>query len=213
MNPLILPILALGGLGVLLLRRGAGPGGARRLPLSAFQRGMIIGDSHSEASWTFGGRLGEFLDSKGLETRVVGKRGWTVFRYLSTDTLRGQLEAHRPDFLIVALGANDQVQPHRADDYQDMVRRVTEIAKEAGVKRLVWFGPSKSDGPEAHRMESRRFVAGLQRDALRQPGPEGLHIEWIDSMPMTADLPTRDGVHMRRPEYLEWSRRAQSALT
>ena len=231
MNPIILPIIALGGLGFFLLRReGAGPepGGVvrshagrespvlralRRQPVSGFRRGMVVGDSHSEADWTFGGRMGEFLRAQGLEARVVGNRGWSVARYLSSGTLERELQSFRPDFLIVALGANDQVRPSGADDYQDRVRRVGELAKGWGVKRLVWFGPSKSEGSQAHRMEGRRFVAGLQKAALEHPALHAMDVRWFDSIPLTADLPTRDGVHMRRPEYLEWSRRAQALLT
>jgi len=210
MNPIILLPLALAGIGLYLLRPDAAAGPR---PVSSFSRGMVVGDSHSEASWTFGGRMGEFLQGRGLQAKVVGNRGWGVGRYLGSPVLDRELGGFRPDLLVVALGANDQVAPHQVDDYRNRLRRFLEKAKAAGVQEVIWFGPSKSEGAQAHRMPTRVRVAETQRDFFRSHGVPGLTVRWIDTLGMTADLATRDGVHYRQPEYLEWSRRAQRSLT
>ena len=209
MNPFIIPILLLGGAGLFLLRKGGTPGVR---PISSFSRGMVVGDSHSEASWTFGGRMGEFLQSQGVPAHVVGNRGWSVARYLGTPVLDQELARFRPDLLIVALGANDQVGPRQVDDYQNMLRRFLEKAQRAGVQEVIWFGPSKSEGAQAHRMPTRVRVAETQRDFFRSHGVPGLTVRWIDSLALTSDLPTRDGVHMAHREYGIWANRAQQTL-
>ena len=140
MNPFLLPIVALGGLGLFFLSRQQ-----KGTDLSKYSRAMVVGDSHSEADWTFGGRMGQFLKGRGIQTKVVGNRGWSVSRYLQTGRLDEELRQSRPQLLLVALGANDQVSPSQVTDYQDKLRRFLQKARSWEVKEVVWFGPSKSE--------------------------------------------------------------------
>jgi lysophospholipase L1-like esterase len=39
-----------------------------------------------------------------------------------------------------------------------------------------------------------------------------LNVTWHDSLPLTYDLPTRDGVHYRAAEYAVWANRAESLI-
>jgi lysophospholipase L1-like esterase len=54
---------------------------------------------------------------------------------------------------------------------------------------------------------ARRRIADYQRDTLPSLG-----VEWHDSMSMTADLPTRDGVHYRSAQYATWAERAMPLI-
>lgn len=211
MNPLILPLLASAILGFALLKKG-GPSAS-----APHRRALVIGDSHSEAPWTFGGRINAMLQGRGLISDVEGNRGWSVRRYLNTGALISALTKQRPDLLVVALGANDQVSDAQSDSYKRSLREFLNYARGAGVREVVWFGPSKSEGSQAHRMPTRRRVARLQMEVLRDPQTKNLYrpmkISWVDSMPLTADLPTRDGVHMGPSEYQTPASRAAPSLS
>ncbi len=211
MNPLLLPLLASAILGFALLRKEGSS------PAAPYRRALVIGDSHSEAPWTFGGRVNAMLQARGLSSDIEGNRGWSVRRYLDTGTLASTLAKQKPDLLVVALGANDQVSDAQSDSYKRSLREFLNYARGAGVREVVWFGPSKSEGSQEHRMPTRRRVARLQMEVLRDTRTKDLYrpmkISWVDSMPLTADLPTRDGVHMGPSEYQSWAARAAPYLS
>ncbi len=167
-----------------------------------YKRALVVGDSHSEASWTLGGKLKAKLKAAGLTSEVVGNRGKGVPWYLSSGTLSAELSSFRPDLLVVALGANDAGQYNEAG-YKAALTEFVQTADSAGVQHIIWLGPSKSEGTLAHKMADRQQIAAWQQQALPPLG-----VEWHDSMPMTLDLNTHDGVHYREAEYAVWAARA-----
>ena len=199
MHPGILIGLGALALAVALIPRGGG------LTVPAYHRGLVVGDSHSEAAWTFGGRLGIKLQEAGMSATVAGNRGKTVKWYVDTGELERQLAAAQPELLVVALGANDMAR--NESNYKDYLQRFVGLAKAAGVRKIIWFGPSKSEREKAHLMPNRDKIAKWQSEMLPT-----LNVEWHDSMPLTYDLPTRDGVHYRSAEYGVWSDRAAQLI-
>jgi len=225
------------GLGAAALLTFALTRGESAAEVVTYQRGMVIGDSHSRPSWGFGGRLGKMLNDAGIPTQIVahGGRGapWFVSgRYPAllprpgrgSNTLKEALADFHPDLLIVALGANDALLgivdgyshsgehklapfPQRQEQYLAVLAEFVQIAKDAGVRKIIWFGPSKSEGEKAHLMPNRDKIAKWQAEMLPT-----LNVEWHDSMPLTYDLPTRDGVHYRSAEYGVWSDRAAQLI-
>ena len=169
-------------------------------------RGLVVGDSHSEASWTLGGQLKDKLQAAGLTSRVVGNRGKGVPWYLSSGTLSSELKSFQPDLLVVALGANDAGQ-YNESGYKAALTEFVQTAKGNGVKQIIWLGPSKSEGSLSHKMPARQQIAAWQQETLPPLG-----VEWHDSMPMTLDLDTRDGVHYKQSEYAIWAARAGEVI-
>ena len=171
-----------------------------------FSRALVVGDSHSEASWTLGGQLKDKLQAAGLTSKVVGNRGKGVPWYLSTGTLSSELGSFRPDLLVVALGANDAGQ-YNEPGYKAALTEFVQTADSSGVQHIIWLGPSKSEGSLSHKMPARQQIAAWQQETLPPLG-----VEWHDSMPMTLDLTTRDGVHYREAEYAVWAARAGEVI-
>ena len=186
--------------------------GTALLLFTVFQRKkhsriLWIGDSHSEASWTLGGQTVTGLQQRGFESvKRVAHRGKGVHWYNNTGTLSREIAQFQPDLLIVLLGGNDAGQATEAE-YARALQGFVATAKNGGVKRIIWFGPPRSDGPLAHKQPARQQIADWQRHYLGELG-----VEWTDSMDLTQDLPTRDGVHYSQPEYSVWSARALEVL-
>jgi lysophospholipase L1-like esterase len=126
--------------------------------------------------------------------------------YLDSGELQRQVAEFRPDLLIVALGANDAGNVTEGP-YKQYLAQFVDQARAGGVKKIIWLGPSKSEGPQAHRMAARNDIAAWQSQALPPLG-----VVWHDSLSMTVDLPTRDGVHYRHAEYTVWAARAADII-
>jgi len=225
------------GLGAAALLTFALTRGESAAEVVTYQRGMVIGDSHSRPSWGFGGRLGKMLNDAGIPTQIVahGGRGapWFVSgRYPAllprpgrgSGTLKEALSDFQPDLLIVALGANDALLgivdgyshsgehklapfPQRQEQYLAVLAEFVQIAKDAGVRKIIWFGPSKFDRDDQHLIPGGQQVAQWQSQVLVPLG-----VEWHDSIPMTADLPTNDGIHFKSAEYGVWASRAAPVI-
>ena len=194
MNPLVLIGLGIAGLGLALVTS---------VKLYHPERVLIVGDSHSEASWTFGGRLATKLAEAGVpRVDVAGNRGKGVRWYLESGTLNAELDQHRPDMVIVELGGNDAVKGYRKATYQTYLGRFVDLLREKDVKRIVWLAPTKHEG-SASAESKRRQIAAWQQEYL-----PGRGVEWYDMHPLTIDLPTRDGVHYDQANYEIWATRA-----
>jgi len=194
MNPLVLVALGLVGLAAALSLASE-----RVRP----ERVLLVGDSHSEAPWTFGGRVVAKLEEAGIPLVVrKGHRGKGVGWYNTSGTLRDEVASVRPDLLIVALGGNDAGRFQEAD-YAAALREFVDTAKAGGIKHIIWFGPPRSDKGLAYKQPARQKVANWQAKHL-----PGMGVQWHDSMRLTEDLPTRDGVHYEHGEYEVWASRA-----
>lgn len=199
----VLVLTAAAGLVVgsfLLLRRQ--PEGVQASPLaSGLSRALVVGDSHSEAAWTLGGRLRDALAAAGFVAEVEGNRGKGAVWYVTSGRLKARLASFKPDLLVVALGGNDAGQVEGA--YKAKLGEFVQLARAAEVRQIVWFGPPRSEGALAARQPARQKIADWQEEVL-----PGLGVEWHDSMDLTADLPTVDGVHYASAKYATWASRA-----
>ena len=194
MNPLVLIALGLAGLGAAL---ALAPERVRA------ERVLLVGDSHSEAAWTFGGRVVAKLEEAGIPLVVrKGNRGKGVGWYNTSGTLRDEVASVRPDLLIVSLGGND-AGSFQESSYAAALGQFVDTAKAGGVKHIIWFGPPRADKGLAYKQPARQEVANWQGKYL-----PGMGVQWHDSMRLTEDLPTRDGVHYARGEYDVWASRA-----
>ena len=63
-------ILGIGGIVLLSQLRTAAPGNGKARPASV----LILGDSHSEASYTLGGRLASEIEAAGIPVTLEGHR-------------------------------------------------------------------------------------------------------------------------------------------
>jgi lysophospholipase L1-like esterase len=165
------------------------------------KRALVVGDSHSEASWTLGGRIKTALAAAGFVSKVEGNRGKGVVWYVESGKLSAALRAFKPDLLVVAIGGNDAGTPEA--EYKAKLTEFVRLARAAGVWEIVWFGPPKADGPRITAQTGRMLIAVYQSEVL-----PGLGVEWHDSMDLAADLPTADGVHYASREYATWASRA-----
>jgi hypothetical protein len=133
------------------------------------------------------------------------------------------LREHRPDILVVMMGANDG-QPMRTDagvaapdtpewetEYARRVARVFDLAEAGGVKRVLWLElPDMREAKvQAHaervnaifRAEAARRPGVARfietRPVLsREPGQFSLYILQRDGMPL--EVRSRDGIHLNR---------------
>jgi lysophospholipase L1-like esterase len=192
-NPAVLVLLGVAGLGFALV---ASTKHSRPSVV------LILGDSHSEASWTFGGRLAAKLREAGLEATVEGNRGKGVRWYLDSGTLDDAVSRVKPDTVIVELGGNDAVKGYPEATYASYLSQFVDRLRAAGVERIIWLAPTKHEGNPASE-QRRRKIAGWQRTHLLPLG-----VAWFDMHALTLDLPTRDGVHYDRDNYETWATRA-----
>jgi len=159
------------------------------------------------------------------------------------------------ELLVVVLGANDfrlglaegdyrpfglrrkgPIAP-RAALYKNALAKFVEQAKGAGVKKIIWIGPSRvEDPPDKERRAARRAECPpgdkkcLKKNRMRKHGAwsnpaamqigawqkevlEPLGVEWHDSQPMTSDLSTADGIHFPKKESAAWAARAGQAMS
>ena len=102
--------------------------------------------------------------------------------------------------------------------YQAKLKKFVEIARGAGVKRIIWIGPAYMSyiyGNVEFTVGSKYASAQTARTAKRDWGQSGLetgainirawqketfaelNVEWIDSVPITRNIPRGDGLHFR----------------
>ena len=213
----------------LLFAISRGTGGER----VQYQRGLVVGDSHSRPGGV-GPKLAQMLTEGGIPTQVVSHpgRGTSWFVSGRPSPLSRALAQNNPDLLVVILGSNDAHQARkdglspsgrhrtgplatREATYKAALVKFVKTAKAAGVKHIVWVGPSKMEDPPrggasrhgAFLQPAAMRVASWQREVLAAP------VEWHDSHGLTRDLPTRDGLHFNTPEAAIWANRIASRIS
>ena len=151
---------------------------------------LLVGDSHMEA---LGRALPPLLSRQGLNTvHVAANRGKSTAWYVGEGRLGEIVRQHRPDIVLVELGTNDQPNAN----YLQTLRSAVEQIRQAGAKKIIWFGPSYSPAIEA-RAQAIRI---RQEGSLPQMG-----VFWYDSWPMTTQGHAPDGVHFTAAGYRAWA--------
>jgi len=188
----LVALLALGG--------GAAATIGRRKPQTA----LVVGDSHSEVSWTFGGILAQRMRDAGITTFLEGVPGSSVFWWTQNNRLEELVQSLPPvDLAIVQLGGGDAARRPNQEQYNAQLYEFVSILRAAGVREIIWLSPTKDDGnggSDARRAE----LANWQAEKL-----PALGVEVISQRQFTDDLQTRDGIHYFQGEggYLTWARR------
>lgn len=159
----------------------------------------LIGDSHSQALWPNVKR-----NLAGTEYNVVfteANAGWweNTYRTRMPD-MPSRLAASAPDVVVIELGANVQATlgPTR---YGEEVRWLVKVAKDAGAKRIVWFGPPATSG-DANPSVTRNHEFASEQQAALLPT---LGVEWYDPRDITRTGHRSDGVHFTSPAYAQWA--------
>ena len=194
----------------------------RRKP--KYSRAMLVGDSHSSRSWAVGGQLAQKLVDAGIPTHREAHGGMNTAWFLRSGTLAKGLSKSRPELLVVIMGTNDsrmgmhdpaydlagnKLRPFkkRRASYRANLAKFVQKAKDAGVKHIIWFGPSKMSGKKAFLMEPALRVERWQQEVLKPLG-----VEWHSSMELTKDLPNSDGIHFKKRDYTTWGNRAAALV-
>jgi lysophospholipase L1-like esterase len=190
-----------GGLVALL---ALGGGAAAALGRKKPQTILIVGDSHSEVAWTFGGILAQRLRAAGITTFLEGVPGASVWWWLQNDRLLELVQSvPLPDLVIVQLGGGDAARRPGQEQYSAELYEFVSILQGAGVREIIWLSPTKDEGAggsDARRQE----IANWQASRLPVLG-----VEVVSMRPFTDDLSTRDGIHYFPGEggYSTWAGR------
>lgn len=149
-------------------------------------RYALIGDSHSEVLWPLVKRA---LESQGHSVVISrSERGWDLLRYDQEGSLFRQLAASKPDAVVVGLGANNWEAP---GPYSNRISSWVSAIRAMGAQP-VWIGPGRARGPAKSDVVAQHGVtAETQKSLLR-----GLGVPWLDSRPITDNVPSPDGVHL-----------------
>lgn len=161
---------------------------------------LIIGDSHSQGSWTLGGRLAEAFEAQGITTVQAAVPGSSVWWWLQEGRLTDLLSSEEtPDLVIVELGGGDAARRPSQEKHNSQLRRFVEILRAAGVPEIVWLSPTKDElagGNDQRRQE----LADWQ--ALKLPE---LDVQVIEQRTHTDAITTTDGIHYSREGYILWA--------
>jgi len=178
-------------------------------------RTLIIGDSQSQThnarlEPTPGQRtLGpEIARALGHQTIAVGVAGRGVRSWLAAKpgkiSLAELYAKHTPETLIVELGGNDAMfltvrgGSMSESFYKRQLREFVARARDAGVKRIVWLGPSFVDDPEYNVLRKR--IALWQSQVLPPLG-----VPWLDQQDATKALTRPDKLHYTPKSYAAWA--------
>lgn len=174
---------------------------------------LLVGDSHWASAGTLGAQLQSRLKAQGHTVNrlamygkgVLGPRDSAWFTD-ENQRLQRALQTMRPDLVIVGLGANDawghgtartaQERETLKREYQQALRNFAGIIQQSGAD-LVWLGPSAVD--DANFERARQKIRNYQQETLGNV--------WIDTLPMTRNLPRTDGAHYASAEYAQWAQR------
>tara|TARA_Y100000034_G_scaffold132677_1_gene196232 strand:- start:1047 stop:1799 length:753 start_codon:yes stop_codon:yes gene_type:complete len=218
-----------------------------------YKSALVVGDSLSSLPNAMGGEMQRILNEKGIPTERVFKSGKGTIYYIGEEAGVGRaitgkgkpgrkvrpspitqaVKKHRPELLVVILGANDfrlglaegDWRPHglrrkgpiapRAAMYKAALKKFVNMAEAEGVKKIVWVGPSKhEDDPRPGREHKHGTwsnpaaiqIAKWQKETLPR------RVTFIDSQPLTAALPTKDGIHFYPKESKIWAELAAEQL-
>lgn len=198
------------------------PGG----PIGAGSKVLMIGDSHSVG--TFGTELDKQLRSAGAQVQTYAASGSSANSWLNGGTTRSGFVArgsvseqppwnqphnipkladliaqHKPDVVIVNLGANFRSDPSQA-------RRLAEVCKRAGT-RVIWVGPPKTREDSSDGGARLRQFDESMKQALSGVG------EYISSAEFTPQYAGGDGLHYNGAEgnriATSWAGGIAKALT
>jgi lysophospholipase L1-like esterase len=165
-------------------------------------RTVLLGDSHMEAAGLAPGLIDGLQGKRGLEIVAVHHGRGKGVRWYVTEGADGQpsplakiLAAHRPELLVVGLGANDTA----ADAFYGDLASFVDATKRAGAK-VIWVGPPTAT--DARTDLRHRAVTDALRSTLPTYG-----VPFVDARGMTAQLQhAPDGVHFTRTGYDTWAR-------
>lgn len=183
------------------------PGG----PIGSGSKVLMIGDSHSVG--TFGTELDKQLRSAGAQVETYAASGSSANSWLNGGTTRsgwvarhqnGGVEQppwnqphnipkladliaqHKPDVVIINLGANFRSDPSQA-------RKLAEVCKRAGT-RVIWVGPPKTREDSGDGGAKLRQFDESMKQALSGVG------EYISSAQFTPSYAGGDGLHYNGAE-------------
>jgi lysophospholipase L1-like esterase len=160
---------------------------------------LIIGDSHSQGSWTLGGVLSAAFEGAGIPTVQAGVPGSSVWWWLQESRLSNLLASEgTPGLVIVELGGGDAARRVTRDKHAAALDQFVGILRSAGVQEIVWLNPTK-DEVAGGSDQRRQNVALWQTEVLA-----GLGVDVIPMRPYTEAIPTTDGIHYDRDGYRAW---------
>jgi lysophospholipase L1-like esterase len=182
--------------------RGVAAAVAGTAPRSRPSSILIIGDSHTQGSWTLGGVLSAAFEGMGIPTVQAGVPGASVWWWLQDNRLSNLLASEgTPGLVIVELGGGDAARRVTEEKHAAALAQFVGILRAAGVQEIIWLSPTKDDlagGSDQRRQE----VALWQAQILG-----GLGVEAIPMRPFTEDLQTTDGIHYSPSNYETWGDR------
>jgi lysophospholipase L1-like esterase len=159
-------------------------------------RVALIGDSHSQAIWP---RLSPLLISLGHD--VVMERaeaGWSAKSYRDEGRLHLQLIEASPEIVIIELGANNF---DFSDSYLENLRYMVEAAKQAGARKVLWFGPATVDS----KIAPEHSIGHIKTAEMQSSFLPSMKTKWFDSQPWTLRDHGSDGVHFTNAGYDSWT--------
>lgn len=176
-----------------------GAGSASGPQLVAGARLLLVGDSHTYGA--FGQELERLLAAQQVNVLRRAKIG-SAPKYW-WPRLPALLEQHKPDVVIVALGANMRGYPSARGTALHVRKTVQLIVRALPKARIVWIGPPRQ------RSDSDADLARF--NAIIKKGL-GDQVRFIDSAPLTPRYVGGDGVHYATTQGKAWARGAFSAL-
>lgn len=208
-----------------------------------FTKGLVVGDSLSSLPDAMGGMMQKLLIDNGVPTERVFNSGKGTYFYIGEEPgaskkrpspITQALSTHKPDLLVVILGANDFREGLDAGDwrpkglhrkgplapreakYKGALEKFVSMAKAEGVKKIIWIGPSKQEDdprgkPRKHGSWGNHGTVRVAQWQQEQLIPLG--VEWHDSQSKTKDLQTRDGIHFYPKESAAWARRMAKEMS
>ena len=157
----------------------------------------LIGDSHTQALWP---RVISAVAPSGYTVVLQeAQPGWSEasFRSKKPD-LPSRLAAARPEVVVIELGGNAQ---KVGDAYAEDARWLVAAAKDAGAKRVIWYGPATSVASINQDAATRHERTAEAQESLLP----ALGVEWHDSRPLTLTDQRSDGVHFTNAGYNRWA--------
>tara|TARA_Y100000034_G_scaffold52210_1_gene64158 strand:+ start:500 stop:1102 length:603 start_codon:yes stop_codon:yes gene_type:complete len=153
---------------------------------------VLIGDSHSQLHFNYIMELVPGLNTLARHSNP----GWSAKSYLESDILDS---LPRAKTAVIALGGNNQELNESFDQkVADLLKRV----RQAGISNIVWLGPFWSDpAKRADVLERHEWTNERLKQIL--PG----NVAYIETMEISKNLPTTDGVHFSGARYKEMIQR------
>ena len=98
---------------------------------------LHVGDSMVGGNWGLTRALDQRFSAEGAKFIRDYKVSESIVSYDHSPKLKGLIEKHRPDIVIITLGTNDVFVPYPAS----MVGNVQNIVKRVGSRECYWMGP------------------------------------------------------------------------